>query len=75
MDNAEHGVIYFSMGSTWQSKDIPKIVIENLLKMFGDLKETVIWKFESDLPNVPRNVHIMKWAPQLSILGKFIFYC
>ncbi|KAJ0172130.1 hypothetical protein K1T71_012103 [Dendrolimus kikuchii] len=69
MDNAKNGVIYFSMGSTWQSKDIPKVMIENLLKMFGELKETVIWKFEEELPNVPHNVHIIKWAPQPSILA------
>lgn len=69
MDNSKHGVIYFSMGSTWQSKDIPKTVTENLLKLFGELKQTVIWKYEAELPNVPKNVHIIKWAPQPSILS------
>ncbi|KAL0818835.1 hypothetical protein ABMA28_008155 [Loxostege sticticalis] len=69
MDSSKHGVIYFSMGSTWQSKDIPTAVKEALLKMFGELKETVVWKYEEDLPNVPPNVHIVKWAPQHSILA------
>lgn len=70
MDNTKHGVIYFSMGSNWKSKDIPKVMVDNLLKMFGELKETVIWKFEEDLYNIPSNVHILKWAPQPNILGK-----
>ncbi|XP_059051675.1 UDP-glucosyltransferase 2-like [Achroia grisella] len=69
MDNSKHGVIYFSMGSTWQSKDIPKHVTEGLLKVFGELKQTVIWKYEEDLPNLPKNVHTLKWAPQHSILA------
>ncbi|KAM3962164.1 UDP-glucosyltransferase 2-like [Aphomia sociella] len=69
MDNAKHGVIYFSMGSTWKSKDIPKAITEGLLKMFGELRETVIWKYEEELPNLPKNVHILKWAPQHSILA------
>ncbi|CAH0402439.1 unnamed protein product [Chilo suppressalis] len=69
MNSAKHGVIYFSMGSTWNSKDFPKSMIEGLLRVFGKLKQTVIWKFEDDLPNVPANVKILKWAPQPSILA------
>ncbi|KAM3962076.1 UDP-glucosyltransferase 2-like [Aphomia sociella] len=69
MDNSKHGVIYFSMGSTWKSKDIPKAVTQGLLKIFGELRETVIWKYEEELPNLPQNVHILKWAPQPSILA------
>ncbi|XP_075984941.1 uncharacterized protein LOC142982365 [Anticarsia gemmatalis] len=69
MDSAKHGVIYFSMGSNLKSKDWPDEVKQNLLKLFGELKQTVLWKFEEDLPNVPKNVHILKWAPQPSILS------
>ncbi|KAL4706386.1 hypothetical protein ACJJTC_018485 [Scirpophaga incertulas] len=69
LDSAKHGVIYFSMGSTWKSKDLPKQVKEELLKMFGELKQTVIWKYEEDLPDTPANVHIVNWAPQQSILA------
>lgn len=72
MDNAKHGVIYFSMGSNLKSKDIPKVIKENLLKVFGELKQTVLWKFEEDLPNTPKNVHILNWAPQQSILGTYL---
>lgn len=69
MDNAKHGVIYFSMGSFLKSTDLPRPLVAELLKMFGQLKQTVIWKFETDLPDVPKNVHIVDWAPQPSILG------
>lgn len=41
-----------------------------LLQMFGELQQTVIWKFEDNsLQDVPMNVHIVNWAPQPSILG------
>lgn len=69
MDSAKDGVIYFSMGSNLKSKDWPVEIKQNLLTMFGTLKQIVLWKFEEDLPNVPKNVHILKWAPQQSILG------
>lgn len=73
MDNAKHGVIYFSMGSTWQSKDIPMTVKRALLRMFGELKQTVIWKHEVELTDTPPNVHVVNWAPQNSILSKYRF--
>ncbi|XP_045503974.1 UDP-glucosyltransferase 2-like [Colias croceus] len=69
MDNAEHGVIYFSMGSNLRSEDLPEELTSKILKIFGELKQTVLWKFERDLPNRPKNVHIVNWAPQQSILA------
>ncbi|KOB70242.1 UDP-glucosyltransferase [Operophtera brumata] len=68
MDEAKHGVIYFSMGSNLKSKDLPEQLKKDLLKVFGTLKQTVLWKFEEVLPDLPKNVHILKWAPQQSIL-------
>ncbi|XP_026328029.1 UDP-glucuronosyltransferase 2B15-like [Hyposmocoma kahamanoa] len=68
-DNAEHGVVYFSMGSNLKSKDIPEKLKKDLLEMFGTLKYAVLWKFEEVLSDLPRNVHIVKWAPQLSVLA------
>ncbi|XP_026332064.1 UDP-glucuronosyltransferase 2B1-like [Hyposmocoma kahamanoa] len=68
-DKDENGVIYFSMGSNLKSKDFPEKLKNDLLKMFGALKYTVIWKFEEVLLDLPRNVHIVTWAPQPSILA------
>ncbi|KPI98795.1 UDP-glucuronosyltransferase 2B15 [Papilio xuthus] len=69
MDNAKDGVIYFSMGSNLLSSDMSETMRDSLLKIFSELKQTIIWKFEADLPNVPSNVHLVKWAPQASILS------
>ncbi|NP_001182390.1 UDP-glucosyltransferase precursor [Bombyx mori] len=69
MDSSKDGVVYFSMGSAWQSKDIPEHIVNELLKVFGNLKQTVIWKFEKNLNDLPKNVHIVQWAPQTSILA------
>ncbi|XP_049885642.1 UDP-glucosyltransferase 2-like [Pectinophora gossypiella] len=69
MDNAKNGVIYFSLGSNLQSKDLPYDVKKGLLYVFRGLKQTVLWKFEEDFPDLPKNVHILNWAPQPSILA------
>lgn len=72
MDNSKHGVIFFSMGSNLKSKDIPQNLKQGFLKIFSGLKQTVLWKFEEVLPDLPKNVHILTWAPQQSILGKIL---
>ncbi|XP_060805877.1 UDP-glucosyltransferase 2 [Amyelois transitella] len=69
LDNAKNGLIYFSMGSNLKSKDLPESIKKDLLEVFGGLKQTVLWKFEEVLPNLPSNVHIVNWAPQQSILA------
>lgn len=70
MDEAKNGVIYFSMGSIVKSEGMSDQMKRSLLNMFSKYKQTVIWKFEGDLPGIPANVHLVKWAPQPSILGK-----
>ncbi|CAK1594073.1 unnamed protein product [Parnassius mnemosyne] len=69
MDNAENGVIYFSLGTGLKSKELPSSIKRGLLQLFANLKQTVIWKLEENLPDRPKNVHILQWAPQQSILA------
>ncbi|CAG9767341.1 unnamed protein product [Ceutorhynchus assimilis] len=69
MDNAPEGVIYFSMGSNLESKDLPETKKRAILNVLGKLNQKVIWKFEEDLPGKPSNVLIRKWCPQQDILA------
>lgn len=70
IDSSKHGVIYFSMGSNLQSKDLPKEKREAFVNAFSKLKENVIWKFEDDsFENKPKNVLISDWLPQNDILA------
>lgn len=70
MDSAKHGVIYFSMGTSMDSEDMPDEIIQQLVNMFGGLKQTVIWKLEAGFSYLPSNVHIRKWISQQSVLCK-----
>ncbi|GBP42157.1 Ecdysteroid UDP-glucosyltransferase [Eumeta japonica] len=54
MDDARNGVIYFSMGSNLKSKDLPDKMKRDFLEMFGQLNQTVIWKFEDALSGLPK---------------------
>ncbi|XP_059057616.1 UDP-glucosyltransferase 2-like [Achroia grisella] len=69
LDSAKNGLIYFSLGSNLKSKDLPDNLKFGFLKIFSELKQTVLWKFEEAIPDLPKNVHIVSWAPQSSILA------
>ncbi|XP_058122285.1 UDP-glycosyltransferase UGT5-like [Anopheles ziemanni] len=71
MDEAPHGVIYFSLGAYMQSSVMPVEKRDAILEVFGTLQQRVVWKFEDDtkIGNVPPNVMIRKWAPQNDILA------
>ncbi|XP_077289509.1 UDP-glucosyltransferase 2-like [Arctopsyche grandis] len=69
IESAKHGVIYFSMGSNLKSSEMDINMRKSILKALSTFKETVLWKFEEDLPDRPKNVIIRKWMPQSSILA------
>uniref|UniRef100_A0A182QG12 UDP-glucuronosyltransferase n=1 Tax=Anopheles farauti TaxID=69004 RepID=A0A182QG12_9DIPT len=70
IDDAPHGVIYFSMGSMLKGRHFPEEKRAAFVNVFRGLRENVIWKYENDsLPNRPPNVLIKAWMPQSDILA------
>ncbi|XP_053615678.1 UDP-glucosyltransferase 2-like [Plodia interpunctella] len=69
MDNAKNGMIFFCLGSNIESKFMSNKMTQSLLRMFSKFKQTVVWKYEDELKNVPANVYLEKWVPQLNILA------
>ncbi|XP_026808298.1 UDP-glucuronosyltransferase 1-7-like isoform X1 [Rhopalosiphum maidis] len=70
INNSEHGVIYFSLGSVVRMKDLPISIQFGLKEGFGELPQKVLWKLESDWPiiDLPENVMSRKWFPQYDII-------
>ncbi|XP_049854937.1 UDP-glucosyltransferase 2-like isoform X2 [Schistocerca gregaria] len=70
LDGAEHGVIYFSLGSNVKSTNLPPQMIQDILQVFRQLPQRVLWKWENDsLPSQPENVMTRKWLQQPSVLA------
>ena len=71
IEGAEHGAIFFSLGSNLKSSQLPEEKLEAILKTFSKLKQRILWKWEDDgeMPNKPDNVMLRKWFPQASILA------
>jgi glucuronosyltransferase len=71
LDESSDGVIYFSMGSNLRSSNMKNATKNALLLAFSELKQRVLWKWETDsLPGKPSNVKLGKWLPQSDILGE-----
>ena len=67
---SEHGVIYVSFGSVLKAKEMSESNRKMLIKVFGGLKQKVIWKWETEeMSDKPANVKLSKWLPQQDILG------
>jgi glucuronosyltransferase len=65
LDSATDGAIVFSMGSVIKDSDWPTEKREMLLKVFGKMKQKILWKYENEtMPNKPDNVMISQWLPQ-----------
>lgn len=68
LDNSK-GAIIFSLGSNVRCNGLSKDVKDTILQFFSTLKETVIWKCESEIDNLPKNVITRKWISQNDLLG------
>ncbi|XP_046975415.1 UDP-glucosyltransferase 2-like [Vanessa cardui] len=69
LDSSPQGAIFFSMGSMLKSSSLLEESKQDLIKMLGELPYTVIWKYEEEIKNLPKNIHVRKWMPQTSILA------
>ncbi|GAB6026703.1 hypothetical protein CHUAL_013211 [Chamberlinius hualienensis] len=65
----DQGVIYFSLGSITKGEAMPLDMRAKLLQAFRQLPQNIIWKYEIDIPDLPENIKLVKWAPQNDILG------
>ena len=40
------------------------------VNVFSRLKQRVLWKWPTEMPDLPSNVKLSKWIPQQDVLGK-----
>ncbi|KAH8268649.1 hypothetical protein KR026_011239, partial [Drosophila bipectinata] len=70
LDEAEHGVIYFSLGFDIMLKFLPQDILQPLLKSFSRIKQRVVWKTDdTTTPNQTGNIYRMAKTPQRMILS------
>lgn len=68
-DSGEDGFIVFSMGSIVQGHYLPDNLVGAFKTAFSQIKQRVIWKYETPLEGLSPNVMIAKWIPQQDLIG------
>lgn len=72
MDEAANGVIYLSMGSSIRPSDI-KYLGSVFIRELSHLPQRIVMKWDPQLlPEIPDNILVEKWIPQVDILSKII---
>ena len=74
VENAEHGVIVFTLGSVVRSSTADDQFRQAFKEAFREIPQKVIWKYEDEMEDVPPNVFLHKWIPQRDLLGIVIFH-
>lgn len=71
INESEHGVVYFSMGSFIHSRLFPKEKLDALFDAFSQIPQRIIWKWEGDPDSINSDkILVGAWMPQKDILGE-----
>eukprot|EP00102_Acyrthosiphon_pisum_P011884 XP_008180806.1 PREDICTED: UDP-glucuronosyltransferase 2B2 isoform X2 [Acyrthosiphon pisum] len=68
IENSQHGVILFTLGSVVNMSTSPDYIINPLKEALAQVPQRILWKYEGEMVNKPKNVMIRKWLPQREIL-------
>lgn len=68
IDEAPHGVICLSFGSIILMTSLPETVQLAFYAALARVPQKVLWKYEGEMKDKPKNVMTLKWFPQRDIL-------
>jgi glucuronosyltransferase len=68
IEDSPQGVIFFTFGSTIKVSSLPEHIEESFKEALADIPQRVLWKYEGEMKNKPKNVMTRKWFPQREIL-------
>ena len=69
LDNSTQGVVLVSFGSTLSPSAMPESKKQIFIETFRELNIPIIWKWDSEIENLPENVKIFNWLPQQDLLA------
>ncbi|CAI6350993.1 unnamed protein product [Macrosiphum euphorbiae] len=68
IEDAPHGVILFTFGSTTSMTSLPRNILTAFKEAISELPQKVLLKYEGEMEDKPKNVMTRKWLPQRDIL-------
>lgn len=52
---------------------MPEQIKKALLETFAQIPQRILWKYENELEDIPKNMMIRKWLPQRDILCNILW--
>ncbi|XP_001947708.2 UDP-glucuronosyltransferase 2B7 [Acyrthosiphon pisum] len=68
IENSPQGVIFFTFGSTIKVSSLPENIEQSFKEALANVPQRVLWKYEGEMKDKPKNVMTRKWFPQREIL-------
>ncbi|KAL4112573.1 hypothetical protein QTP88_016328 [Uroleucon formosanum] len=68
IEDSPQGVIFFTFGSTIKVSSLPKHIEQSFKEALANIPQRVLWKYEGEMKDKPKNVMTRKWFPQREIL-------
>ncbi|XP_038217906.1 UDP-glucosyltransferase 2-like [Zerene cesonia] len=68
LDSSKNGVIYISFGNNVKPSLLPKEKLQIFKNIFSELPYNILWRWDTDIPDRPVNVKVMRWVPQTDVL-------
>lgn len=50
---------------------LPENIQNSFIEVLAQIPQRVLWKYEGELENKPKNIMMKKWLPQRDILSKY----
>lgn len=50
---------------------LPENIKNSFIEVLAQIPQRILWKYEGELENKPKNVMMKKWLPQRDILSKY----
>lgn len=72
LDNSPQGVVYFSLGTNIRTQQYPRDFVNTTIEAFRELPYQIIWKFNYEIENLPKNVKVFEWLPQQDLLRMYL---
>eukprot|EP00102_Acyrthosiphon_pisum_P023750 XP_016660960.1 PREDICTED: UDP-glucuronosyltransferase 2B37 [Acyrthosiphon pisum] len=67
IENSTQGVIFFTFGSTIKVSSLPGHIEQSFKEVLANIPQRVLWKYEGEMKDKPKNVMTRKWFPQRDI--------
>lgn len=53
---------------------LPKNIMNVFKEVLAKVPQRILWKYEGEMEDPPKNVMIKKWLPQRDVLSKIFHY-